>query len=115
MRPSALGDSRWWRRGSVTIEAAFAFAGLITLLTGAVWGLVLVGKEISAIDSAGAIAREAARQPAPSAHSTQWRDILPPAGELQLTTTDTLVRVTVTVPHPGHPVEAVAVSLREPQ
>ena len=102
-----------WRRGSVTIEAAFAFAALITLVAAVVWGLALVGKEIAAIDAAGSIARQAAREPDPDAHS--WHAQLPPGGAVELSVSAQRIRATVTIEHPGHQVSAVAVAYREPQ
>jgi hypothetical protein len=88
MRP-IKGD----QRGAVTVEAAFASLGLVALLAVLVGAIGVVLVQVQCVDSAAAIARQAARGDASGV--AEANSHVPQGGQVAVRTTATTVTVRV--------------------
>ncbi|MEJ5928743.1 hypothetical protein WG915_08965 [Corynebacterium sp. H128] len=94
-RPSALLDDN----GSVTIEAAFGLAGIVTVTLLVVSAMITLASYIAAVDMAGAAAR---------AHSL-GETFEPERGEVALSSDGTWATATVSIDTGVVPISASAV------
>jgi hypothetical protein len=81
------------QRGAVTVEAAFASLGLVALLAVLVCAIGVVLVQVQCVDSAAAIARQAARGDASGV--AEAKSHVPKGGQVVVRTTATTVIVRV--------------------
>lgn len=100
-----MHQSRRSDRGAVTVEAAFASVALVALLVVLVSAIGVVLVQVQCVDSAGAVARQAARGDQAGVAEAESR--LPTHGRVAIRTTATTVTVRVDAQAslvPGSPV-----------
>ncbi len=99
-------------RGQTTIETAFGIAALIATLLVAIAALVAVATYLSALDSAGQLARATGRGDVQMIEAI--RQQLPSSARVSTATNDQTVTISVAVPTPLLRIKASATALLEP-
>ena len=112
-------QSRRNARGMVTAELAVAILAAFSLFVLLCWGLVLLGLQLRAVDTAGAVARQEARHD--SAAVARARAEAPAGAVIRVDRQPQEIRVSVSVRArpfarglPSVPLHAVAVVVPEP-
>ncbi len=95
MSETVSGTRRAKERGMVTVELAVATLAALVIMLLLSWGIYLMVVQVRCIDSAGEVARQAAR--GDDAAVARARREAPAGSRVQISRSEGLVRVTVSV------------------